>query len=56
VFQYPPATVKKAVTGSGAAHKSQIGHMVKVLLAIREEVPEDVADALAVALCHLNRR
>ncbi len=55
VYQYPPATVKKAVTGSGAAHKTQIGHMVRVLLGISGEVPEDAADALAVAICHLNR-
>ncbi len=55
VEQYPPATVKKAVTGSGNAHKSQVGHMVKVLLSIADEVPEDAADALAVAICHLNR-
>ncbi len=56
VEQYPPATVKKAVTGSGNAHKSQVGHMIKVLLSIADEVPEDAADALAVAICHLNRR
>jgi len=56
IHQYPPATVKKAVTGSGSAHKSQVGQMVKVLLSITEDVPEDAADALAVAICHLNRR
>ena len=55
VEQYPPATVKKAVTGSGNAHKSQVGHMIKVLLSIADEIPEDAADALAVAICHLNR-
>ncbi len=55
IEQYPPATVKKAVTGSGNAHKSQVGHMVKVLLCIADEVQEDAADALAVAICHLNR-
>ena len=55
VEQYPPATVKKAVTGSGNAHKSQVGHMVKILLSIAEDVQEDAADALAVVICHLNR-
>lgn len=55
IEQYPPATVKKAVTGSGTAHKSQVEHMVKMLLSIAEEIPEDAADALAVAICHLNR-
>jgi crossover junction endodeoxyribonuclease RuvC len=55
VHQYPPATVKKAVTGAGNAHKTQVGHMVKVLLSIADEIPEDAADALAVAICHLHR-
>lgn len=49
VHQYPPATVKKAVTGSGNAHKSQVGRMVKVLLGLDEVPPEDASDALAVA-------
>ncbi len=55
VHQYPPATIKKAVAGSGAAHKSQVNRMVRVLLGIAKEVPEDAADALAAAVCHLNR-
>ena len=55
VHQYPPATVKKAVAGSGNAHKSQVNRMVKLLLGIAEDVQEDAADALAVAICHLNR-
>ena len=55
VEQYPPATIKKAVTGSGSAHKSQVSRMVRVVLAIDEDLPEDAADALAVAICHLNR-
>ena len=55
--QYTPAEVKKAVVGNGRAHKSQIQEMVRVLLgmpAVPE--PEDAADALAVAICHCNRR
>jgi crossover junction endodeoxyribonuclease RuvC len=55
VFQYPPATIKMSVTGAGNAHKSQVGRMVTVILGLTEEVPEDAADALAVAICHLNR-
>jgi crossover junction endodeoxyribonuclease RuvC len=55
VFQYPPATIKMAVTGSGNAHKSQVGRMVSVILGLSGEIPEDAADALAVAVCHLNR-
>ena len=55
LHQYPPATIKKAVTGSGGAHKSQVGRMVRIVLGLEEEIPEDAADALAVAICHLNR-
>lgn len=56
VTQYPPATVKKAVVGSGSAHKSQVQHMVQVLLSLAElPRPEDASDALAVAICHCHR-
>lgn len=55
VHQYPPATIKMAVTGAGNAHKSQVGRMVRVILNLTDDVPEDAADALAVAICHLNR-
>lgn len=55
VAQYPPATVKKAVTGNGNAGKEQVGRMVGVILGLSGPVPEDAADALAVAVCHLNR-
>jgi crossover junction endodeoxyribonuclease RuvC len=56
VRQFPPATVKKAVTGRGGAGKGQVGAMVRVLLGLAE-VPEpaDAADALAVAICALHR-
>lgn len=57
VFQYTPAEVKMAVVGNGRAHKSQVQEMVRVLLGLREPPePEDAADALAVAICHCNRR
>ncbi len=56
VRQFPPATVKKAVTGRGGAPKPQVGAMVRVILGLAE-VPEpaDAADALAVAICALHR-
>jgi crossover junction endodeoxyribonuclease RuvC len=56
VVQFPPATVKKAVTGRGAAAKDQVGAMVRVLLGL-PSIPEpaDAADALAVAICALHR-
>jgi len=53
VGEYPPATVKKAVTGNGRAPKEQVQSMVGHLLRrppMRGAL--DVTDALAVALCH----
>ncbi len=57
VVEYAPATVKKSVVGSGRAHKSQVQKMVRALLHLPEEqeLPEDAADALALALCHAQR-
>lgn len=53
VFEYTPLQVKQAVTGSGRAAKTQVQYMVKTILALPEAPsPDDVADALAVAICH----
>lgn len=50
---YTPPQVKIAVTGYGRADKQQVGRMVKTLLKLKEiPKPDDVADALAVALTH----
>jgi crossover junction endodeoxyribonuclease RuvC len=38
--------------GRGSADKVQVKHMVAVLLQMKEDIAEDAADALAVALCH----
>ena len=55
VSAYTPPQVKQAVTGSGSAPKEQVGYMVKALLGLAAApTPADTADALAVALCHLN--
>ena len=55
VTAYTPPQVKQAVTGSGSAPKEQVGYMVKALLGLASvPTPADTADALAVALCHLN--
>lgn len=54
VVEYTPATVKKAVTGSGRADKRQVASMVGRLLG--EPPPQgshDLSDALALAICHL---
>ena len=53
VYEYTPLQVKMAVTGYGQANKDQIRYMVKILLNLRETLKsDDVADALAVAVCH----
>jgi crossover junction endodeoxyribonuclease RuvC len=52
---YTPQQVKSAVCGSGRAEKDQVSRMVKTLLGLAEEPrPDHAADALAVAICHLN--
>lgn len=52
VCEYPPATVKKAVTGNGAADKEQVRSMVEILLKTELDGAADRTDALAVAICH----
>ncbi|MGQ0744203.1 MAG: crossover junction endodeoxyribonuclease RuvC [Acidimicrobiales bacterium] len=54
VAQYTPNEVKSAVAGYGSAPKEQVGRMVAALLGLgAPPKPPDVADALAIALCHL---
>jgi crossover junction endodeoxyribonuclease RuvC len=54
VFEYAPAEIKRAVVGYGRAEKPQVQQMIKLLLGLdAAPSPHDVADALAVALCHL---
>ncbi|MGC8667816.1 MAG: crossover junction endodeoxyribonuclease RuvC [Chthonomonadales bacterium] len=51
--EYPPAAVKEAVVGYGAAEKRQVQYMVQRLLRLDNPPrPDDAADALAVAVCH----
>jgi crossover junction endodeoxyribonuclease RuvC len=55
VGEYTPNEVKQAVAGYGGAGKKQVQEMVRVLLALPERPqPDDAADALAVAITHLN--
>lgn len=56
VLEYSPREVKKAVVGNGNASKQQVQYMVKSLLNLHE-TPKyfDTTDALAVAICHLQR-
>ena len=55
VVSYSPREVKKSVTDHGGSSKEQVQGMVGVLLGISEPLePSDRADALAVAICHIN--
>ena len=55
VFRYAPQEVKKSVTNYGGSSKEQVGEMVSLLLGGRDiKGPDDVTDALAVAICHIN--
>ena len=54
VHEYAPRLVKKTVVGNGAAAKSQVAHMVRILLNLPGEPGEDAADALAIAICHVH--
>nr|WP_204617636.1 crossover junction endodeoxyribonuclease RuvC [Desulforadius tongensis] len=53
VFEYTPLQVKQSVVGYGRADKKQVQYMIKTLLNLAVvPKPDDVADALAVAVCH----
>ena len=54
VFEYAARQVKQAVVGTGRANKEQVAHMVRVLLQLPGTPKADAADALAIALCHVN--
>lgn len=53
LYEYTPLQVKQGVVGYGRAEKKQVQEMVKLILNLRQvPKPDDVADALAVAICH----
>lgn len=52
VHEYTALQIKQAVVGHGHAQKTQVQHMVRVLLSLDGLPPTDAADALACALCH----
>ena len=55
IYEYNPRHVKISITGYGSADKNQMQQMVKALLKMKEiPKPDDAADALAIAMCHLN--
>jgi len=54
LFEYTPLQVKQAITGYGRAEKKQMMEMVRRLLNMQQiPKPDDAADALAIALCHI---
>ena len=57
VSEYTPLEIKQAISGYGGAGKAQMQQMVRALLDLDEiPTPDDAADALAVAICHLHTR
>ena len=57
IFEYTPLQIKQALTGYGRAEKRQMQVMTKNILNLRSlPKPDDVADALASAVCHINSR
>lgn len=56
VVEYSPSEVKHAVVGYGKADKTQMQEMVRIILGLEHAPrPDDAADALAIALCHVQR-
>src|SRR4051794_2849564 len=57
IFEYTPMQVKQAVVGYGKATKDQVQQMVRMVLNLETiPQPDDAADALAIAICHLHTR
>lgn len=56
IHEYAARRVKQTVVGSGRASKEQVQHMVRVLLELPGVPQADAADALAIAICHVNTR
>jgi crossover junction endodeoxyribonuclease RuvC len=56
VFEYAPRAIKLALVGSGAAEKSQVAHMISILLRLPGRIGPDASDALAIAVCHAHSR
>lgn len=52
VFEYAARQVKQAIAGKGSAEKTQVQHMVKILLNIQGELQIDAGDALGISICH----
>jgi crossover junction endodeoxyribonuclease RuvC len=56
IYYYSPAQIKQQVTSYGRSDKQQVQEMVRIQLGLQEPPqPDDAADALAVAICHIQR-
>lgn len=55
-FEYAPARVKRTIAGAGRADKAQVAQMIRVILGLAEVPKADAADALAIAVTHLQGR
>ena len=56
VHEYAPRLIKQSLVGSGAADKTQVQHMVGIMLGLQGKLQADAADALAVAITHAHVR
>ncbi len=56
VMEYSATEIKKTVVGRGRADKSQVQHMMRVLLGLRTAPDVDASDALAAAVCHAHQQ
>lgn len=57
IAEYTPLQIKQALTGYGRAEKNQMQQMIKSILYLPKiPKPDDVADALAIAICHIHSR
>jgi crossover junction endodeoxyribonuclease RuvC len=54
IFEYAARQIKQALVGKGSADKTQVQHMVKILLKLQGDPQMDASDALGVALCHFH--
>ena len=54
VYEYAAKRVKQSLVGTGRGSKEQVAHMVRILLKLPGAPQADAADALAIALCHVN--
>lgn len=56
IAEYAPKSIKQAVVGNGNASKQQVQGMIQRLFSLEKTPPPDVADAIAVAICHIHNQ